>query len=227
MKRDVVAVYPVIDLQHAGPHPEVLVAAALRAGATILQLRDKRDSTTHLTELATRIRPWLEAAGVPLIINDRVGLAVDLKAAGVHVGQHDLSASEARSLATARGCAHLIVGVSITSAEQATTALAGGADYLSVSPVFGTPTKADIDKPAGLDGVRAIRAVAPKTPIVAIGGIKAAHVRSLVEAGADGVAFISAFSSGRHPEHALRAMAAAVADAKHCLVGTTTERKAP
>ncbi|RLB46474.1 MAG: thiamine phosphate synthase, partial [Deltaproteobacteria bacterium] len=92
--------------------------------------------------------------------------------------------------------------------EQAEQALGDGADYLSVSPLFGTATKPDLERPAGLEGLRRIRAVLPAVPLVAIGGIQVGNVAEVIEAGADGVAFISAMSA--HPEQGVRAIAAAV-----------------
>jgi thiamine-phosphate pyrophosphorylase len=214
MKREALAVYPVLDLEHAGGHPELMVAAALRGGATIVQLRDKRDSASTLVRAAKATRLVLEQAGVPLIINDRLDLALSLGAEGVHVGQRDMPVATVRELARAAGRPGLIIGVSVTTAAQAGAALAAGADYVSISPIFATTTKLDIEPPAGLEGLRAVRAAHPTAPIVAIGGIKPVRAAEVISAGADGVAFVSALGDAGAAEAAVRAFAAAVAHSR-------------
>ena len=221
MKRETLAVYPVLDLEHAGEHPEALVAAALRGGATIVQLRDKRDSATSVVRAAKATRLVLEKAGVPLIVNDRLDLALSLGADGVHLGQRDMAVATARELARAGGRPSLVIGVSVTDAAQAGAALAAGADYVSISPIFATTTKLDIEPPAGLEGLRAVRAAQPTAAIVAIGGIKAARVAEVVAAGADGVAFVSALGDAGAAEAAVRAIAAAVAGARSAARSTS------
>ncbi len=214
MRREALAVYPVLDLEHAGPHPEAVLAAALRGGATIVQLRDKRDTASAVERVARATHAQLERAGVPLVINDRLDLALALGADGVHLGQHDMAPALARELARAAGHSKLIVGVSVTTVAQASAALAAGADYVSISPVFATATKPDIDPPAGLEGLRAVRAAHPGAAIVAIGGISPARAGEVIAAGADGVAFISARGDAAKAEAAVRAMAAAVRAAR-------------
>ena len=213
MKRQALAVYPVLDMEYEGANPEALVAAALRGGATIVQLRDKRDSASAITRVATAMRDQLEAATVPLIINDRLDLALALGAAGVHLGQSDMPVDRARQLARAAGRPDFVIGLSVSNVAQASRALAAGADYVSISPIFATTTKLDIEPPAGLEGLRAVRAAHPAAAIVAIGGIKLARVAEVIGAGADGVAFISAMGDATQAESAVKAMVATVAAA--------------
>ena len=195
MKPETVRVYPIIDLAHLCTDSVRTAArrvgAVLRGGATIVQVREKSDRFQAVFELVAAIRPWLEQAEVPLIINDRIDLALALGASGVHLGQRDLPVAEAHAIATARGRPDLWLGVSVTSPEQATSALAQGASYLSASPVFGTPTKQDIDPPIALDGLRRLRRAAPGVPLVAVGGVKPSNATDVIAAGADGVAFVS------------------------------------
>jgi thiamine-phosphate pyrophosphorylase len=216
--RRAMAVYPVVDLSWLARRNDLeqavqLVASALRGGATLLQLREKGERFSDVVRLCQRIRDWTEQADVPLIINDRLDLALAVQADGVHVGQRDMLVAEVKAMAQLQGRSDLLVGLSVTTVEQARAGVAAGADYLSVSPVFETPTKPDIEPAAGLAGVRAIRAAFADKPIVAIGGIKPARVGEVIAAGADGVAFISALEDA--PEAGVRAMAQAVAHAVH------------
>jgi len=136
----------------------------------------------------------LRPAGVPLIINDRVDVALAAGADGVHVGQQDMPLADVRRL-TPRGW---IVGVSAESLADAEQAARGGADYIGVSPVFATPTKTDTALPLGLAGLRAIRA-AVQTPLVAIGGIHPDNAAAVLRAGADGLAVVSAILAAENP----------------------------
>lgn len=212
-RRDL-SVYVIIDLDRAGPRPEAMVGAALRGGATVIQLRYKHENGARLLALVGTIRAWLDEAGVPLVINDRLDWTLSCNADGLHLGQRDLAPRDARAIAEARGSPGLWLGVSVTTVEEARSALAAGASYLSVSPVFGTPTKDDTDRAAGLEGLARIRRACPRASIVAIGNLGAARAAEVIRAGADGVAVISAVSGARHPEAATRELAARVREAK-------------
>lgn len=214
MKKPDLSVYVVVDLQKAGRRPERLVSAALRGGATILQLRDKRPAATPLVTLVEMVRPWLEEISVPLIINDRVALAMDCRASGVHLGQKDMNPAEARALAERTGRAGFIIGVSVSTVEEARKAVGEKADYLSVSPLLGTATKTDITRPVGLEGLEKIRREFPSIPMVAIGGITAGNAGDVIRGGADGVAVVSAVVSSRKPEISTRRIAAAVSKSR-------------
>lgn len=162
------------------------VECALRGGVTLVQLREKSMERAAFLEEALEIKALCHRYGVPLIINDDVGLAIKCGADGVHVGQSDMRAGDVR----ARVGKGMIVGVTAKTVEQALAAQAAGADYLGSGAVFGTSTKADA-KPMTLDTLRSICA-AVDIPVVAIGGISHDNVLELAGCGLDGVAVVSA-----------------------------------
>jgi len=165
--------------------------AAILGGADVLQLRDKESSSGRLFQVAMQLRKLTREAKVPLIVNDRLDIALAADADGVHVGQADLPASVARSiLGPGR-----ILGVSAETVAEAVAAAEDGADYLGVGPVFeARGTKPDAGLPLGLELIAEIRRHC-RLPIVAIGGINAENARRVRDAGADAVAVISAVSS--------------------------------
>lgn len=169
-------------------HLEV-AEAALRGGADVVQLRAKASGGREMYELATAIRELVraEVRGTLFLVNDRVDVALAVGADGVHVGWEDLPPSRVRSLIGEE----MVLGVSASSLEEALEAQRAGADYLGVGPVFPTGTKADAGDPMGLEGLREIAGRA-EVPVVAIGGIRPEMVREVLEAGASGVAVISA-----------------------------------
>ncbi len=152
---------------------------AVAAGATVVQLRVKDTSTA---ELVRRGR-GMTTLGVTFVVNDDVTAAVELAADGVHLGQGDAGADEARS-------SRLLLGLSVSTIEEA---LAADADYLGAGPVWDTPSKLDAEPPIGLDGLRSICG-AVSLPVVAIGGIDATNAGQCIAAGAAGVATIRAAS---------------------------------
>jgi thiamine-phosphate pyrophosphorylase len=176
-----------------------VVRAAVRGGVTCVQLREKTAATRAFIEEALGVRAYLNSCGVPLIINDRVDVALAVGADGVHLGQSDMPLASARALVGAA----MVIGVSAESVRDAVEA--AGADYLGVSPVFATPTKADTAAPLGLEGLRAIRE-AVKNTLVAIGGIKSGNAAAAIRSGADGVAVVSAIVAADDPEQAARAI---------------------
>ncbi|HIC94918.1 MAG TPA: thiamine phosphate synthase [Anaerolineae bacterium] len=177
--------YVITDRRWGRSHLEV-ARAAIAGGATAIQLRDKEATTRELIEVGLALRELTRERGVAFIVNDRVDVALAVDADGVHVGQDDMPAKLARRLMGPK-----IVGVSAGSVEEALRAEADGADYVSASPVFATPTKPDAPPPTGLEGLRAI-AEAVRIPVIAIGGINEDNVGEVIRAGADGVAVISA-----------------------------------
>ena len=192
----------VTDRAMAGDRPfEDLVAAAVRGGTTAVQLREKALSDDDFLHLALRIKPVLARAGVPLLINDRPGIAAAAGAAGVHLGQSDASVAEARRILGPGA----IVGLSVETPEQAEAARDLDVDYLGVSPMFATPTKTDAGPPWGLDGLRELRRRSSRI-LVAIGGIGAANAADVLAAGADGLAVVSAICAAADPEAAARAL---------------------
>lgn len=190
-----------------------VAGAALEGGADAIQLRDKELGGRDMHRLASRISAMVEESGGDCLffVNDRVDVAKAAGADGVHLGQGDLAADAARSLVGGG----MFVGISATNVEEARAAQADGADYLGVGPVFATPTKADAVAPIGLEGLRTIRE-AVALPIVAIGGISEENARQVFEAGADGIAVISAVSGATDMQEAVRRLRRLVDD---CLSG--------
>jgi thiamine-phosphate pyrophosphorylase len=178
-----------------------IVRAAIAGGATCVQLREKHCPIREFIDEARALKALLAIAGVPLIINDRLDVAMAVGADGVHLGQSDMHIRDARRLA---GTA-MIIGISAESVEDALHAEAEGADYIGVSPVFATPTKNDTAPALGLEGIRAIRA-AVTLPLVGIGGIQQENAADIIRAGADGVAVVSAIVSAPCPRSAATAL---------------------
>ena len=163
--------------------------AALSAGVTLLQYRDKSAETRILYERALKVKALCDKYRVPLIINDRADIAFAVQAAGVHLGQGDLPPLIARRMLGSDA----VIGVSAHNAEEALAAEAAGADYLGCGAVYPTGTKKDTSV-IGVEGLKAIRAVT-KLPFVGIGGVTLANYRDVLNAGADGAAIVSAILS--------------------------------
>lgn len=195
--------YPILDAGLlAGRGRDVRWAAEQMraAGVALLQYRDKTASPQVVLQNAAVIREAFIGVNRRLILNDRADLAVLAGWDGVHVGQDDLLPDDARRVVGAKRW----VGVSTHNEEQVRLADASCADYVAVGPVFATGTKLDAEPVIGLNGVRRARALTKK-PIVAIGGITRANARSVIEAGADSVALISAlFVEGESVEKVAR-----------------------
>lgn len=197
--RECLRLYLVTDRDLAGGRPLAeVVRLALRGGVTAVQLREKSLGASRFLEEVLELQRVLAGTGVPLVVNDRVDVALAAGADGVHVGQGDLPAAEARRLIGPS----MLLGVSVATADEARKALTDGADYVSVSPVFLTPTKPDAELAVGLEGVARVRAAAGDAPVLAIGGINAGNARAVVAAGSDGVAVVSAVMSAPDPEAA-------------------------
>jgi thiamine-phosphate pyrophosphorylase len=178
---------------------EDVAAAAVRGGVTAVQLREKECSTREFVELGRALRRRLAPAGVPLLVNDRVDVALAVGADGVHIGQQDMDYATARRLLGPEAA----IGLSIETAEQARAAEALDVEYIGVGPVFATATKPDAAAALGIEGLAAVRALSRHT-IVAIGGVGPANARRMLEAGADGLAVVSAICSAADPEAAAR-----------------------
>ena len=193
--------YVIVDRSAAGRRDLADIAsAAIRGGADVIQLRDKTASDRQVLEEARRLLPLTRAAGIPLILNDRIDVARAAGADGVHLGQEDLPVCEARSLL---GPGRLI-GKSTHSVEQALAAEAEGPDYLGIGPVFPTPTKPDTGSVGtGLIGEVAARV---RLPIVCIGGIDCGNIEQVLRAGAERVAVVRAVCGVGDPEAAARAL---------------------
>lgn len=185
-----------------------VVAAAVRGGITLVQLRDKHAGGRDLLETARALKAVLDPLRVPLIVNDRADVA---HAAGVgcHVGQTDLPAEAARAILGPDA----ILGVSLDAPDQARSIDRDLVDYVAYGPFAATATKADAGGPIGSDGLAAV-AKETMLPLVAIGGIDARNAAEAVRAGADGIAVVSAIMSADDPEAASRELRAAIDAAK-------------
>ncbi|WYK03716.1 thiamine phosphate synthase [Cereibacter sphaeroides f. sp. denitrificans] len=181
---------------------EQLVAAAVRGGATLVQLRDKHRSDAELIPLARRLVAALEAQGVPLIVNDRIEVVLASGAAGLHVGQGDLGVAEARR----RIGPDRLLGLSVEAPEHLEALPLGVVDYVGAGPVRATASKPDHAPPIGFEGLARLVAAAP-VPAVAIGGLGAGDARAVKAAGAAGMAIVSAIGAAADPEAAARALA--------------------
>lgn len=176
---------------------EEIVEGAVEGGVTIVQLREKEAPTGEFVALAKRLKAVLAPLGIPLIINDRVDVALASDADGVHIGQSDMPYEDARRLLGP----DKIIGLSVENFEDLERANALDVDYVGISPVYGTPTKSDTAEPFGLEGLR--RAVAMSVhPTVAIGGMNSSTIAEVMQAGADGVAVVSAICSAPSPRKA-------------------------
>lgn len=190
-----------------------LAAKAARNGATLIQYRDKTGSTRQMIAMASGIKAALEGTGVPLVINDRVDVALAAGADGVHLGADDMDAAIARQLLGPDA----IIGLTVKTRADAERAGRAQASYACIGGVFETLSKQNPDPPVGLDGFRDLRERLRKLnstlPVGAIAGIGLEQVRSVIDAGADGVAVISAIFRAPDPADACRSFRRRVDDA--------------
>ena len=176
-----------------------MVEAAVRGGVTAVQLREKSCCTRDFVQLGRELKKLLAPFQVPLIVNDRVDIALAIGADGVHLGQQDMDFESARRLMGPGA----VTGLSIETIEQARAAAPLDVDYLGVGPVFATATKPDAAPALGLAGLAQVRAIS-RHPVVAIGGIGVENVRPAILFGADGAAVVSAICAADDPERAAR-----------------------
>ncbi|MBO0859030.1 MAG: thiamine phosphate synthase [Chloracidobacterium sp.] len=179
--------YAITDRQWSNCTHEEIVSLMLAGGASLIQLRDKEAIGRELLDQAIACLRLTRNAGAKLIINDRVDVALTAGADGVHLGQDDLSVTEAREIMGE----DKIIGVSTHSIDQFRDALKTSADYIAVGPVYQTMTKENPDPVVGLELVREARKLTDR-PLVAIGGINHERAPEVIAAGADCVAVISA-----------------------------------
>jgi len=173
------------------------VRRALEGGVTLLQVREKAASSKAFYTVGLELKRLAAEFGVPLIVNDRVDIALALDADGVHIGQEDLPIEHVRQLIGK----DKILGYSVSNVEEALHGERAGADYLGAGPVYPTGSKADAGAAIGIDGLKAIRE-SVRIPVVAIGGVNAGNLEQVKATGVDGIAVISAILS---PEDTYRA----------------------
>jgi thiamine-phosphate pyrophosphorylase len=186
-----------------------IAAAAIEAAAPVLQLRDKLLSDAAFYTQALALREITRRAGTLFIVNDRVDIALAVRADGVHVGETDMPARVARRLIGSK----LILGVSAGSLDEALTAAADGADYVGFGPVFATATKDDAGRPTGLELLRQVKS-AVRLPVVAIGGISEQNIQAVAEAGADAAAVVSCIVCAQDMPKTIRRLMSLLAEAK-------------
>ncbi len=198
-----------------------VVASTLEGGVDVVQVREKDTTARERLAVAREAREQTRAAGVPLIINDRVDIAVAAEADGVHLGDDDLPVAAAREQLGEDA----LIGRSVSTPGAAREAERAGADYLGVGAVYATGSKADIDDEeheVGLERVREVDA-AVDIPFVGIGGVTPENAAEVVAAGADGVAVITAVTAAADPARATRKLGEAVAEGRKRREGTDPE----
>lgn len=174
-----------------------VVAEAIKGGVTMVQIREKHGDVRAFIERSLAIKKVLKDSGVPLIINDRVDVALAVQADGVHLGQSDMPANLARQLIGP----DMILGLSIENETQLREAQDLPVDYLGISAIFSTPTKTNIIKEWGIDGLtKAVKE--SKLPLVAIGGINETNIKKIADTQVDGIALVSAICHAISPKQA-------------------------
>lgn len=198
MKAETLKLYLVTDRGLSlGRDIEWVVSEAVKGGVSIVQLREKDIDTREFVELGKRLKALLAPLGVPLIINDRVDVALAVDADGVHIGQSDMPYDIARKLLGP----DKIIGLSAENMDDILEANKLDVDYVAISPVYATTTKTDTAAPFGLDGVE--KAVKLSVhPTVCIGGMNEKTVADVMARGTDGVAVVSAIVSAPSPKEA-------------------------
>jgi thiamine-phosphate pyrophosphorylase len=176
-----------------------VVEQAVSGGVTAVQLREKEVNTKDFIQRAIQLKKILSAYHVPLIINDRIDIALAVKADGIHVGQNDMPYEYFKKIIPRR----MIRGLSVETPEQAAKAEEYELDYLSASPVFLTFTKTELANEWGIEGLREL-AAKTKHKLVAIGGINKSNAGEVIKAGAKGIAVVSAICSAPDPMNAAR-----------------------
>jgi thiamine-phosphate pyrophosphorylase len=199
---DMKGVYLVTDQTSCRHHSlETIVSEAVLAGVSCVQLREKALDTRTFIARAQNLQTILTPTRIPLIINDRVDIALASGADGVHIGQSDMPYELTRNLMGP----NRLIGLSVETWEDVVEAQDMDVDYIGVSPVFPTPTKTDTKEPWGLDGLMRIKAYS-RHPLVAIGGLNTVNTHQVIKAGADAIAVVSAICSARDPFKAAQAL---------------------
>ncbi|MCC4213205.1 thiamine phosphate synthase [Leeuwenhoekiella parthenopeia] len=180
-----------------GRHFLKVAEESIIGGVDLIQLREKNDDLETFIRKALQLKEITDNYEIPLIINDNLEIAKKVNATGIHVGTHDIPPVAIREL----WCNAAYVGYSIEHLEQLDTEETAVSDYLGISPVFKTPTKTDTITEWGLDGIRTIRKLTDK-PLVAIGNLDVHNIKSVIDAGADCIAVVSAICGAPNPQKA-------------------------
>lgn len=187
MKLELPNIYPITDVRLSGLSHAEQARRLISGGAIFIQLREKYASPKDFYKSAKDALEIARKNDVKIIINDRVDIALALKADGVHLGQDDLPPGEARKILGEKS----IIGFSTHNVRQAVKAANFPINYVAIGPIFATTTKENPDKVVGLEGVKKVREAVGNFPLVAIGGINSENFRKVLRAGADAVAVVS------------------------------------
>ncbi|QFT88224.1 Thiamine-phosphate synthase [Bacillus sp. THAF10] len=199
MSREQLSIYFVMgSVNCQGKDPRYVLQEAIEGGITFFQFREKGEGALNGADklaLAKDLRDLCRKHHIPFIVNDDVDLALAVNADGVHIGQEDEEFSKVSEILPE----DMLIGVSCHTLEEAAKAVADGADYIGVGPMFYTSTKKDIREIKGPSVIRSIRKAGYTIPIVGIGGITPSNAKEVLEHGADGIAVISAISHAVSP----------------------------
>ncbi|SDI20398.1 thiamine phosphate synthase [Alteribacillus bidgolensis] len=201
MNKENLLLYFIMGSNNTSQPPSQVLKKAINGGITCFQFREKGSGALKGKEKETLARELQSICckhKIPFIVNDDTELAISLHADGIHVGQDDESIQELKKKCPSS----MIIGVSAKTIEEAEEAERQGADYIGTGPMFMTTTKEDAELPIGPEGIWALRKQGIQLPIVGIGGINETNAVEVIEAGADGVSFISAISQADDPEKA-------------------------
>ena len=197
---DTLSLYLVTDATSVGKRRLTdVVAAAVQGGVTCVQMREKQLNTRDFVAQGLVLKALLAPHHIALVVNDRIDVALACGAQGVHLGQTDMPVAQARRLLPPE----VFIGWSVESMADVASSALLDVDYLGVSPIFSTPTKTDTQAPWGLAGLRSAR-TATALPLVAIGGIHSGNAMAVIDAGADGLAVVSAICAASDPCAAAR-----------------------
>lgn len=174
-----------------------IIEQAVKGGVTMVQLREKECSSREFYNIAIELKQCLKPYNIPLIINDRLDIALACDAEGLHIGQSDIPYPIARKILGK----NKIIGLSVESIQDAVDANNLDIDYIGISPVFNTLTKTDTAPELGLQGIRQIMSIS-RHPSVGIGGINITNAADIISAGANGIAVVSAIMSAENPQSA-------------------------
>ena len=187
--------------QNVSNNPLYVLEEALKGGITAFQFREKGEgalSGAEYLEFAKNCQFLCERYGVPFIVNDDLELAIHLDADGIHVGQDDIPVKKVREMIGGKW-----VGVSVHTLGEVEEAIKYGADYVGIGPIYPTNSKNDAKKPNGTRFLKEVAELHPELPIVGIGGITPDNMKPIIEAGADGVAVVSAIALSEYPLQAV------------------------